>query len=222
MAYVLDIRVSEDASDGEAVATALAEGLAAHGTVTPDEGGFRFTTGGTRLQVVRTGDEAGRVDGVDVGIPYGAVELEVGEALDWILSVAADRGDRVFDPQLGRSVRAGESGAVLASFAAASSYAVDYAGQVEDARAGVESVADTGRSRLQVKILGGVVVLLVTLWLLFQSCVVGPMTQALSPPSADDTATVDGGPPPGWMAAHPTVLSPGSVKVRDADADGGR
>ncbi len=220
MAYVLDIRIGEDGKDGEAVATALADGLAEHGTVAPDDTGFSFVTGGTRLRVVRTRDEAGEVDGVDVEIPYGAVEVEVAEALDWILDVTADRGDRVFDPQLGRGVHAGETGAVLASFVAASSYAVNYAGQVEDARAGVASVAEPGRSRTQVKVLGGVAVLIVALWLLFQSCVVGPMTRALSPSAAD--GTLDGGPPPGWMAAHPTVLSPGSVKVRAADPDGGR
>ena len=223
MAYVLDIRRGTETTDGESAVAALCDALRAHGRVEDTGDGFVWTVGDTRLRFVRTRDESGAVDGVDVEIPFGAANAEVETALGHLLSAVDDRGLGAFDPQLGRRIGTSERGTVQTSFEEASSYHVELAGQAEDVRQGLAS-AEEGNPRstkvsTQAKVLVGIVVVLGLAYLGFQSCVVTPVTRQMTAVTNPDAGTASG-PPPGWLDRHPTTLSPDAVKLRGAD--GGR
>lgn len=203
MAYELIVRPGSEGA-AETPAEDLAERLAGALGASAEGETFIFEQGGTKITLRPSRGDGGEVVGAELVLPYGAVRDEVEAGLKRVLGEIAARGWAVFDPQLGSEIGRGDLDRVLARFSADSAYHVELAGVVEDPRQGLAAAADATPARktsLQVKILGGLIALLVLVWLVFQGCVVQPMLRQIQ--GEEGTKIEDEGPTARWLATHP-------------------
>jgi hypothetical protein len=209
MAYVLNL-VPPQTEGAERPAAKgaldrLRAGLGEAGEVADGEPGtLQWTKGDTRMDVRLSADREGRLNEIDVVLPYGALLEEVESAVRHLADIAEAGALQVFDPQLGRSVGRGDVAAISACFAQASAYHVEYTGMAEDSRQGLSTAAAYERPTLispRAKVFAVAIGVLVALYFLFRVIVLDPLANTLAP--KPELGPPEGGPPPGWLDRHP-------------------
>lgn len=129
-----------EASSGVAeTAPSEAPAAPAQGTAgtAPAEGPWSLPNGKARL-AARIYRPDGELRGLDLEIPLGGSELELRDAVDFVLRCTEDWSGMAFDPQLGRELCRASVDEVVGKWREAQAYAANVSGAFDDPRGMVE------------------------------------------------------------------------------------